>query len=86
MSKTIESRGWAGRQFRLASKAGDRSNFPIEIEQAGIMLKMHLSLLREAIEAGQLNGIEMPTTYKDQGKLYFMLGELEEFCKAVTGK
>lgn len=86
MSKIVDSRGWAGRTFAKASRTGDRSMSPIEIEQAGIMLKMHLSLLRKAIEAGELNGVEMPTAYKDQGKVYFALGELEAFVKLLPAK
>ena len=86
MGKIIIERGWAGRNFAKASKTGDRALFPIELEQAGIMLKMHLSLLRHAIEVGELNGIPTPNVYKDLGKLYFALGELEAFCKAMADK
>ena len=84
MGKIIIERGWAGRNFAKASKTGDRTLFPIELEQAGIMLKMHLSLLRQAIEVGELNGIPTPNVYKDLGKLYFTLGELEAFCTAIA--
>lgn len=37
MGKIIIERRWAGRNFAKASKTGDRTLFPIELEQAGIM-------------------------------------------------